>query len=155
MFELTGWHRPTWLAISLLIAPGAAISADTAAGMVKYTAGAVSIERTGLALPVQIGTLVMPQDKILTGPDGVVGLTLADDTRLSAGPNSALSLKQFTFDSRTFEGIFSLQILKGTLRAITGVIGRRSPSSVKYSTNTVTLGIRGTDFIVEVPANEE
>lgn len=155
MFERIRYRSPVWLAIAILIAPRAAISADPAAGMVKIMAGTVSIERAGLSVPVQVGTLVMSQDKIMTGSDGAVGLTMADDTRLSAGPNSVLSLRQFAFDTTTFEGIFSLQILKGTLRAVTGLIGRRSPGSVQYGTSTVTLGIRGTDFIVDVPGNEE
>jgi len=154
MVEGTNLHRPLSLAMALLIFSGSAISADTAAGTVKKTTGHVSIERAGSVVSVQVGTLIMAHDKIITGADGVVGVTLKDDTRLSAGSNSVLSLDRFTFNATTYEGNFSLQILKGTLRAITGLIARQSPGSVKFSTPTATIGIRGTDFIVDVPSND-
>lgn len=149
-----GLWQPVGLAIALLAAVSSAAAVEVPAGLVKKISGSVQIERGGAALPAQIGTMVMAEDRIVTGSDGSVGITLKDDTRLAAGPNSVVALDRFAFNSTTNEGRLSLQILKGTLRAITGLIGRQSPRALEMKTRTATIGIRGTDFIVEVPAND-
>lgn len=146
--------RKYWLAIALLTMASVVSAADVPAGLVKKVSGTVRIERGGTAVPVQVGTFVMNGDRIVTDADSSVGLTLQDDTLLSAGPSSVISLNHFAFNSTTNDGGMSLQILKGTLRAITGLIARNSPAAVEVKTPTTTIGIRGTDFIVEVPEND-
>lgn len=146
--------RKYWLAIALLTMASVVSAADVPAGLVKKVSGTVRIERGGTAVPVQVGTFVMNGDRIVTDADSSVGLTLLDDTLLSAGPSSVISLNHFAFNSTTNDGGMSLQILKGTLRAITGLIARNSPAAVEVKTPTTTIGIRGTDFIVEVPEND-
>ena len=146
--------RKYWLAIALLTMASVVSAADVPAGLVKKVSGTVRIERGGTAVPVQVGTFVMNGDRIVTDADSSVGLTLLDDTLLSAGPSSVISLNHFAFNSTTNDGGMSLQILKGTLRAITGLIARKSPAAVEVKTPTTTIGIRGTDFIVEVPEND-
>ena len=143
-----------WLAIALLTMASVVSAADVPAGLVKKVSGTVRIERGGTAVPVQVGTFVMNGDRIVTDADSSAGLTLQDDTLLSAGPSSVISLNHFAFNSTTNDGGMSLQILKGTLRAITGLIARNSPAAVEVKTPTTTIGIRGTDFIVEVPEND-
>lgn len=143
-----------WLAIVLLILMGSARAADEPAGLVKKTFGSVRIERNGTVVAVAVGTAVMAKDRIVTGSDGSVGITLKDDTLLSVGPDSVTALDRFTFNSTTNEGNISFQILKGTLRSITGLIARQSPSSLEVKTRTATIGVRGTDFIVEVPSDD-
>ena len=126
-------------------------AADVSAGMVKNLSGSVSIVRAGVSIPAQVGSEVMAQDRIVTGAHSSVGIALKDDTLLSAGSGSVLVLDRFVFNTTTYEGSMSLRILKGTLRAITGLISHHSPGAMKFSTPTATLGIRGTDFIVDVP----
>lgn len=41
-----------------------------------------------------------------------------------------------------------LSLVSGGMRAITGLIGRRSPSQVSYRAATATIGIRGTDTTI-------
>ena len=40
-----------------------------------------------------------PADVMKTGADGSVGITMSDNSLLSAGPNSILSLDRFEFDA--------------------------------------------------------
>lgn len=42
-----------------------------------------------------------------------------------------------------------VRLLRGTMRMITGLVAKLNPSRVAITTSTLTLGIRGTDFIVE------
>lgn len=124
--------------------------ADEAAGMVKTANGNVSIERAGAKLPVRVGTPVYAADRLRTGSDASVGVTLRDNTVLSAGPNSLLVIDKFRFDSTTQSGLMSILIRKGTLLVATGKIAKQTPESVDFHTPTSVLGVRGTEFVVEV-----
>ncbi len=43
-----------------------------------------------------------------------------------------------------------LRLLKGGLRTVTGLMGKRRPDAFQLGTATATIGIRGTDFVVRV-----
>lgn len=143
--------RTHWLAIGMaaVMASPQVLAADPA-GMVKVSKGQVSIERSGQKLPAMVGTTVMVSDKLRTGRDGSVGVTLRDNTLLSAGPNSLLVIDQFAFDNTTQDGKMSIHIRQGTLSVASGRIAKRTPESVDFHTPTSVLGVRGTEFVVEV-----
>ncbi|OMG54901.1 hypothetical protein BJN45_06965 [Azonexus hydrophilus] len=120
------------------------------AGMIKTSSGQAVIERNGEKLAATVGTRVLVADKLRTGGDGAVGVTLRDNTRLSAGPNSLIVIEKFAFNSSTHDGNMSVGVRKGTLSVATGKIAKRTPESVDFHTPTSVLGVRGTEFIVEV-----
>lgn len=136
------------LLLAALFATGAAAAAEQA-GIVKRTQGAVSLQRGGQALPVVPGTAVQVGDRIVTGPDGAIGLTMADDTLLTAGPGSTLVISEFRFNSTTNEGNLLATLLKGTLSVVTGLIAKQTPQAVNVQTRNAVMGVRGTDFIVD------
>ena len=129
---------------------GLPAQATEQAGMVKVAKGMVSIEREGKRLEAGVGTPVMVADRVRTGRDGSVGVTLRDNTLLSAGPNSLLVIDKFAYDNTTQEGNMSVVIRKGTLSVASGKIAKRTPESVDFHTPTSILGVRGTEFVIEV-----
>ncbi len=54
-------------------------------GQIKAAKGEVTIERGGQALPGPVGTRLQAADVVKTGADGSVGITMDDDSLLSAG----------------------------------------------------------------------
>jgi hypothetical protein len=138
------------LGLAFALAAGSVLAAGEA-GMIKTAKGSVLIERGGQRTVAVIGDRVMPSDTLVTGADGAVGITLRDNTRLSAGPNSVLSLDKFAFDSTTYAGELDASVKKGTLSVISGKLASSSPGTVRFRTPTSTLGIRGTEFVIEVP----
>lgn len=128
--------------------------ADVAAGMVKVSRGQVSIERAAGTVAAHIGARLYVADKVRTGADGSVGISLKDNTLLSAGPNSVISLDKFAFDSTTHAGAISVGVKKGTLAVATGKIAKQTPESVDFHTPASILGVRGTEFVIEVIAAE-
>jgi len=135
--------------------PGLAVLAADVAGMVKTSKGEVAIERDGQKLLAVVGTPVLVADRIRTGSGGAVGVTLRDNTLLSAGPNSLIVIDKFAFDNKTQAGNMSVGIRKGTLSVATGKIAKRTPESVDFHTPTSVLGVRGTEFVIEVAGNDE
>lgn len=120
-------------------------------GQIKTAKGEVSVERKGSTLPGQIGLVLEPLDVVKTGSDGAVGITMRDNSLLSAGPNSILSLQRFDFDaSGSQPGRFEAGLRRGTLVVVSGRIAKQSPQSMTVRTPSAVLGVRGTEFAVEV-----
>ena len=129
---------------------GGLIAAASAAdiGQIKVLKGQVSIERAGQAMPASVGLRLQGADVLTTGADGAVGITMSDNSLLSAGPNSVLSLDRFDFDSTTNQGQFDATLKKGSLAVISGRIAKQTPDAMKVRTPSTTLGVRGTEFVV-------
>lgn len=146
--------RKTFLAMLALVGSCLAMPAAVhavEAGFIKTIRGQVQIERDKALGDAKLGDIVHDGDRIQVRGDGSVGISLHDETLISLGPNSTLVIDAFAFDRTTREGKVETSILKGTLRFVTGLIGKLSPQAIKVRTPVSTLGIRGTDFIVEVP----
>jgi len=124
-------------------------NAADAAGIVKRVQGSVSLQRGGQTLPLAVGSLLEVGDRLVTGADATVGVTLADDTLISAGPASTLVVSQFRFDSTTNDGNVLVTLLKGTLSMVTGLIAKQTPQNVNVQTRNALMGVRGTEFVVD------
>ena len=140
--------RTSWISIAALAAALAvpALAADI--GQVKIAKGQATIERGGQAIPATPGTRLQTGDVLKTGADGAVGLTMSDNSLLSAGPNSVLSLDRYEYDSTTSQGQFDSTLTKGSLAVISGRIAKQSPDAMKVRTPASILGIRGTEYVV-------
>jgi hypothetical protein len=137
------------LAVVVLLLPLASRAADDV-GRVKSARGSVTIERGAARLPATVGLTLQEGDVIVTGRDGAAGITFKDDSLLSVGPDSVLSVDRFAFDSTTHAGRFDSSLRRGTLSAVSGKIARQSPDAMSVRTPSTILGVRGTEFVVRV-----
>jgi hypothetical protein len=119
-------------------------------GQIKIAKGSVTVDRAAQSLHGIVGLRLQASDVITTGADGSVGITMSDDSLLSAGPNSTLSLDRFAFDSTTHQGLFDASLRKGSLSVISGRIAKQSPDAMTVRTPSAILGVRGTEFVVSV-----
>jgi hypothetical protein len=126
------------------------VSSAAEIGQIKNTTGQVFLLRNNQQQPAKPGDTVEQADIIITGANGSFGMTLIDGTRLSAGPNSRIELKQFRFNPTTQEGESLTELHRGTLAIVSGQIAKRSPDAMKVQTPTTILGVRGTRFAVKV-----
>ncbi len=139
------------LAAALVLSTAAAgLAAAPQIAMVKTVSGQAVILRDGARLPAKVGDAVLENDTLETGPDGAIGITFTDNTVMSAGPSSLLSLEQYQFDSSNFNGKMVADMRKGTLAVVSGDIARSSADAMKIRTPTAVLGVRGTRFTVQV-----
>jgi hypothetical protein len=139
--------RRTAQALALLLGLVAAAGAAEI-GQIKVVKGQVAIERQGKPVPATVGTRLQTADVVKTGADGSVGITMDDESLLSAGPNSTLSLDRYAFDATTGQGRFDTSLNRGTLAVISGRIAKQSPDAMTVRTPTAILGVRGTEFVV-------
>ena len=138
-----------WTIAAVLLGFSAtAMAADI--GEVKVAKGVAYLERGTEKLPVRVGMPVQPADKVVTGSDGTVGITFADNSLLSVGPDSVLAIDRYVFDSTTYAGQFDSTLSKGTLAVISGKMVKQSPDAMRVHTPSAIMGVRGTEFIVKV-----
>jgi hypothetical protein len=125
-----------------LVTPAVAVEI----GQIKILKGQVTVERNAGVLPASVGMRLEPSDILRTGPDGSVGVTMSDDSLLSAGPNSILALDRYDFDAVTNQGRFDATLKKGSLAVISGRIAKQAPDAMTLRTPAAILGVRGTEF---------
>lgn len=127
---------------------GAAAADDI--GQIKVARGTVNVERAGTTLTGTVGMRLQTADTLRTGADGSAGITMNDDSLLSAGPNSVLVLEHYALDPATSQGRFDAALNKGTLVVVSGRIAKQAPDAMTVRTPTAVLGARGTEFAVSV-----
>lgn len=125
--------------------------APSRAGTYKDVVGEVFTVRGAHRLPAQPGDALQAADTVLTGETGSAAIVLRDGTELVVGPRSNTTLVRYAFDATTQEGNMLVQLLRGSLRYVTGLIGKLHPGKTEIKTPTLVVGVRGTDFIVETP----
>jgi hypothetical protein len=150
-------HRAWALGALGLALAGAVHAADTApeatasaAGIFKAVEGEVLLIKGDARSTPQVGQALAETDRIQTGPKSGAAVTLADGTVVSIGANSTVALSAMRYEPVGQTGNLAVQIVQGTLRMITGTLGKTQPENVKVNTPTAVIGVRGTDFIVEV-----
>jgi hypothetical protein len=140
--------RSALLSLLLLAWLPSRAAAEAAIGQVKSASGEVTVLRGGVSQKIAAGDRVLQGDVLTTGADGSVGITFADNSMMSLGPDSRLSLDQFAFDTTTHEGAFDSSLSSGTLAVKSGQIVKQTPEAMKVRTPGALLGVRGTEFVV-------
>jgi len=127
---------------------GTAMAADI--GLVKVAKGSVQIQRGAAKLPATVGTALQSSDVVVTGADGSAGITFTDNSLVSVGPNSVFAIDKYAFDTTTHVGQFEGNLKQGRLAAVSGKMVKQSPDSMKIRTPSAIMGVRGTEFVVQV-----
>jgi hypothetical protein len=112
-----------------------------------------ALDAQGARRRVVDGGSVYAGDTVETrsGARGV--LAFRDDSRLTLGSNSQFRVDAFTYDEKNpSEGKFLMSLLRGSMRALTGLIGKANHSNVRFATPTATIGIRGTGLDLDCSA---
>ena len=141
-----------WLLIPalLLVWPATSGAEETWVGSVKQLKGSAEIERQGKVVRAEVGTRLFRNDTIRTGDDGSVGLIMTDNSVLSLGPGSRLTISEYVFDPAGKKTSFTARMLKGTAVYLSGLIAKLNQRGVRFETQTAVMGIRGTRFAIQV-----
>ncbi|MGH8671333.1 MAG: FecR family protein [Burkholderiales bacterium] len=135
--------------VSWMLLFASALNAAAAArtGEVTQLFGTLSVAKAnGVVKLVAVQAEVESGDTLTTGSDSYARLRFSDGGELALRPNSRIKIDSYAFDKnnpRRDNFLFSL--LKGGLRAVTGLIGHR-PDRYQLRTPVAVIGIRGTIF---------
>ena len=116
------------------------------AGFVKghVIARAAGGARTRL---VAAGAPVYTGDSLITGMDSYAVLAFLDKSRVTLLPNTEFRVDQMQYDeAKPEEGRGFFNLLRGGLRAVSGLVGHRDRRAYRMQTPVATIGIRGTGY---------
>lgn len=114
---------------------------------VAFVRGTVTATDSALNMPrlLQRDSRVEVGEVIDTGPKGLVQLVFPDSSMLYIKANSSVKLQAFHFSPDEPEKDAAVtEVIKGSMRALTGIVGKRSKDKVQFKTKVSTVGIRGT-----------
>ena len=138
-----------WLALMCAAAPA---WAGLVAGTVMQLSGPLMVKKAdGKVRLLAIKSEVEQGDTLLTEKQTYALIKLIDNSEITLKPNSSFVIEQFSYTAEQPEddhAIFSL--LKGGLRSVTGLLGKRNKERFEMKTPAATIGIRGTTFIATV-----
>jgi hypothetical protein len=128
----------------------AAVESAERIGRIRTIDGQVTLVRSGAQVPVAVGAELHRGDVIRTGRPGAVGLVLEDETIVSLGSGSDLTLVDFAFAPK--EGRFALvmKMARGTFSYLSGLIGKLSPGSIQLQLPDATIAVRGTKLLITI-----
>lgn len=134
--------------LSALLLGGVEAAWAAGAGTVTHLAGTLSVQtQQGQKRLLGVNSSVENGDLLTTEEGTYARIKFADGAEVVMRPSSQLRVDSFVYDADKPEsGNFVVSMLRGGLRAITGLIGKKRPENVKVNTNTATIGIRGTHF---------
>ncbi len=145
--------------ISIFLALLALMFAELAfgAGAVATSVTGTAQVQTGSASPrlLRQGDEIQQGDTVMTGPASAAVLKFDDGQVAALTANSRMTVTAYQYNPETGGGNVLLSLIGGGMRAITGLIGKRSPSQVAYRAATATIGIRGTDAVLVVTPQGE
>ncbi len=132
-------------AVALGLAP---LAAAAASGEFTFVTGEVALlKANGQRLVPVRGTAIDPGDRVTTGANGMVQLTMVDQARLSLRPNTSFAIEAYPERREGGENAV-LSLARGTLRAFTGLIAASNRDKFVMKTRVATVGIRGSGNIL-------
>lgn len=88
-------------------------------------------------------------DRLTTEKNASLVIKMVDDAEIHLKQNSSVRLTEYKMKSGFETGSRSiLDLIKGGLRTITGAIGANPLSVYRFHTGVMTIGVRGTDYVV-------
>ncbi|HSW19867.1 MAG TPA: FecR domain-containing protein [Ramlibacter sp.] len=129
------------------VTPGTAAIAPpepVVARVVQVSGQATALTRGKAPRPLVEGGSLFEGDDVRTGPGATVVLGFRDQSKVSINPDTVLRITAFIYNRPQTGNAINLGLLRGGIRAVTGLIGKATPDAVKITTPTAAVGIRGT-----------
>lgn len=130
-------------------------SVQASAKVVTVKGQVSALDKSGLRRHLVAGGAVFPSETVETGPATESVLAFRDDSRVTVGANTQFKVDQYVYkESEPAVGRSFLSLVRGSMRALTGAIGKERKENVGYKTPTATIGIRGTGLDIDCAGGE-
>lgn len=135
--------RQWLLCLALALFASSAIAVQPA-GEVIFAQGITSVQKPGEAPRFVNKGDPLHEGEIISTGAGFAVIGLRDGSRLTLRPNTVFVIDKFSHGAGEESAL--MRLVKGGVRALTGLIAKRNPQGVRVTTTTATIGIRGTSF---------
>ena len=94
------------------------------------------------------GSKIFFGDTVVSNNNSNAQILFLDQTILTLGEDTELTIDEFIYDPNSHEGSFVSNVKSGTVKFITGQISKKNPENLEVKFPSGTLGARGTEFVV-------
>ena len=126
-------------------------------GTVQFLSGTISVQRAdGSVRLLSEKSQIISGDTVTTERESYAQVRFTNGSAMTLRPNTQVRLDNYAYnEAAPQEDSFLMSLVKGGMRKVTGLIGKRSTQTAfQLKTATATIGIRGTDFnVIDVPPN--
>jgi hypothetical protein len=144
------------LCAALLLAGGAAWAGQVV-GVVTHLSGPLldrkadgSVKVLGLKSEVENG------DTLVSEKNTYAQIRFVDNHEITLKPATTFRIENFNYDAgKPDADSAAFNLVKGGLRSITGLLGKRNKEKFSLKTPSATIGIRGTTFVAQYVAAEQ
>lgn len=95
-----------------------------------------------------LGSEVFVGDRIFTGVEGFIRLSMIDDAKIDLRCNSEMRIEDYQLLRGANRSV--LRLIKGSVKKITGSIGKVAEDIYEMHTPIATVGVRGTEYAIRV-----
>ena len=125
--------------------------AGQVAGTVVNLSGPLMAKKADGAVKVlAVKSEVEQGDTLVSEKNTYAQIRFVDNSEITLKPNTTFKVEAFSYEAGKPAGdSASFSLVKGGLRSITGLLGKRNKEKFQLKTPSATIGIRGTTFSVE------
>ncbi len=142
----------TWIkaGLGVLLALSSQLIFAATGGWLENTRGTVQVAvGAAPAAPAAAGAAIQSGATVTTGDNSFAVLKFPDGQVVALQSNTAFRVDNYNYDEKEpAKGNIVLSMLKGGMRALTGLIATRNNAAFKLTAPNATIGIRGTDFML-------
>jgi hypothetical protein len=118
-------------------------------GTVAESSGnVIAVDRRKVSRKLKKGAPVYLGDKVITGEAGSVRLRMIDDAVLDLRCFSIMVIEEYALNTSNRRSI--LNLLQGSLKKVTGQIGKMTEDIYELRTPVASVGVRGTEYALRV-----
>jgi hypothetical protein len=136
--------------LAMLLALSGSAAAQQAAGRFLIAVGTVTVERGAERIAAATGTEVRKGDTIQVAAGSNAQLRFSDSSVVALRPGTTMRVTEYSYQQAGEKDGTAIDLLKGGLRTVTGLLGRSNRDEYKVNTPTATIGIRGTHYVLRV-----
>ena len=127
-------------------------AADVRIGQVATVQGSATVTRAGAPpAALQVNDGINKGDVLATGANSALGVTFDDETTFSLTANARIVINEFVYQEGASGNSAMFNVARGTVAFIASAVAKTG--DMKITTPTVSLGIRGTTGVVDVPSS--
>lgn len=117
-------------------------------GVVTHLSGVLTAKHAdGSTAVLAIQSKIQQGDTLITESNTYTRVKFVDNGEIVLRPGSQIVVKSYLYDAdKPAQDNVAISLVKGGLRAVTGLVGKRNHDAVSFDTPTATIGIRGTNL---------
>ena len=116
--------------------------------VVEMSGSVIAVDKRKLSRKLAKGYSVYLGDKVVTGETGYVRLKMIDNAVLDLRCFSIMVIEDYALNNTSRRSI--LNLLQGSLKKVTGEIGKMADDVYELKTPLANIGVRGTEYALRV-----